>query len=97
MSGTGYYRFPAINLINKYDPTLDDATLGEIFGIARQGICRWRLENVCLSAYQADKYAIRVGWHPSSVWDDWWEPFETVLERRARCERERWKQKQETA
>lgn len=89
-----YYKFPAINLINKYGSDLDDVVLAEVFGVNRTAIARWRHENICLSAYQADTYAIKVGWHPSSVWDDWMEPCETVKERRARVERERWKQKQ---
>jgi hypothetical protein len=93
MRNTAYYKFPAINLINRYDPNMDDETLAEVFGVVRSTVCSWRNDGRNLSPYDADKYAIRIGLHPCLVWDDWGEPGETVKERRARGARERYQQR----
>lgn len=47
--------------------------LGDILGVAPDTVRRWRLGNRRIRLSDADKAAIRTGYHPWHVWgDEWW-------------------------
>ena len=65
--------FSAQLLLDHYNKDTDALSLAQIFGVSRTTIHRWR--NVPnrsrISAFQADKYACRIGVHPANIWQDW--------------------------
>lgn len=54
--------WPAANLIAKAGNT---ARLCELLGISRGSVDPW------LTDEQADRWAVRCGWHPEQVWPGW--------------------------
>ena len=65
--------FSAELLLNKYGRNESAESLGEIFGVSRATIVRWRNtpSRAWVSAYNADKYACRIGLHPANIWENW--------------------------
>ena len=65
--------FSAELLLNKYGRNESATSLGEIFGVSRTTICRWRNtpSQAWISAYNADKYACKIGLHPANIWENW--------------------------
>ena len=41
-----------------------------LLNVTRSNVLRWRTSGV--PYYDADLIAIRLGRHPSEIWDDWW-------------------------
>jgi hypothetical protein len=66
--------FSAETLLRSYGINDDATSLAQIFGVSRTTICRWRNvpDRSWLSAFQADKYACRIGVHPANIWQDWY-------------------------
>jgi len=66
--------FSAETLLRSYGINDDATSLAQIFGVSRTTICRWRNvpDRSWLSAFQADKYACRIGVHPANIWKDWY-------------------------
>jgi len=66
--------FSAETLLRSYGINDDATSLAQIFGVTRTTICRWRNvpDRSRLSAFQADKYACRIGVHPANIWQDWY-------------------------
>ena len=66
--------FSAETLLRSYGINDDATSLAQIFGVSRTTICRWRNvpDRSWLSAFQADKYACRIGVHPANIWNDWY-------------------------
>jgi len=66
--------FSAEILLKSYGIDDDATSLAQIFGVSRTTICRWRNvpDRSWLSAFQADKYACRIGVHPANIWKDWY-------------------------
>ena len=66
--------FSAQLLLDHYSTDTDALSLAQIFGVSRGTVCRWRNrpEESELSAYQADKYACRIGVHPANIWQNWY-------------------------
>jgi hypothetical protein len=63
--------------------------MGVIFGLSDEGVQQLRRRGG-LSLDQADRYAIRAGWHPAEVWPQWWELVEQAdAERTERAEAKR--------
>jgi len=42
-----------------------------IFGIHRSTVLRWRNPRTMLDQWEADRYAVAIGKHPSEIWADW--------------------------
>lgn len=61
-------------LLALFDDEVDDDTIGDILGIGRSTVNKWRNGKSCdLGTYRADTLAIRAGHHPCLVWgDEWW-------------------------
>lgn len=68
------YQFPIQRLIEKMGDS-DDQTAAEVLGVSLHTFRRWKyMGKTTLCAWQADRYACRIGLHPSSVWGrQWWE------------------------
>ena len=49
-----------------------DEMAGELLGVSRTLVWSWRRDAMCFDAKTADRYAARVGVHPSEVWSTWW-------------------------
>jgi len=73
MSNYKAYEFEIGPLLRKLGDTQDEAA-AERLGISFATFRRWKYTgNVRLNYVQADRYAIRLGYHPSSVWgEQWW-------------------------
>lgn len=67
--------FDARLLLAVFDDDMDDDTIGEVLGIGRSTVNKWRNGKACaLGTYRADVLAIRAGKHPALVWGrDWWD------------------------
>ena len=61
-----------------FDEECDDTLIGEALGVGRTQVNRWRNNrNYLLTAYHADRIAIRIGTHPANLWGrQWWETAE---------------------
>ena len=68
-----HYCFPAMNLIELWPPNTHATKMADVFGVSRSTISAWRNEPRQLTIWQADKYAIKVGMHPSEIWTDWYD------------------------
>jgi hypothetical protein len=67
--------FDARILIDLFDEECDDTLIGESLGVGRTQVNRWRNNrSYLLTAYHADRIAIRIGTHPSLLWGrQWWD------------------------
>jgi hypothetical protein len=66
-------QFPATALLRMFHPETEDVTIAETLGIHPQIVRKWRYKDTHINQWFADKYAIRMGLHPSAVWYDWFE------------------------
>lgn len=72
-------RFDAAPLLAKLELSFDPATprvarncvshAAKVLGVTRHAIYKVRRRG--LSEFQADELAVRAGWHPTEIWDDW--------------------------
>jgi len=72
----GHYD-PRLLLLIVWGPDDDDCSVARRLGVNRAQILRWRKGHVRLDTWQADRLAIRAGYHPSLIWGNlWWENAE---------------------
>ena len=66
--------FDARLLLLYFDEEQDDTAIGEILGVGRSTINKWRNEKShMIGIYRADSLACRIGKHPALVWGNlWW-------------------------
>lgn len=62
-------RYPARNLLQKLPPSVTQAA--DTIGVRHATIIKWRDQNTMLTCWMADKYALRLGYHPAQLWPDW--------------------------
>jgi len=67
-------RYDAMQLFRFFPSEMTDETIAEVLGISRHTVRKWKYGNgTSLSTFEADRYAIRAGVHPSAVWgQSWW-------------------------
>lgn len=65
-------RYPAVELLRFFDREMVSDDIGAALGITGHAVRTWRARGSTLSAYEADKYATRIGLHPWMVWGDLW-------------------------
>ena len=65
--------FPATELLKMFRPETEDTIIAQSLGIHPQIVRKWKYKNTQINQWFADKYAIRLGVHPSAVWADWFE------------------------
>jgi len=66
-------QFPATELLRMFRPETEDITVAQALGIHPQIVRKWKYKDTQINQWFADKYAIRLGLHPSAVWNDWFE------------------------
>ena len=68
-------RYPSQALIDlfPYDTML--ASVAEILGVTKKCVGDWKRHKLTLDVYSADRYAIRLGYHPAEVWEEWLQPM----------------------
>ena len=65
--------FAAAEILKMWSSDALEESIAEMLGVDRSSIFRWRTDETMLDIWQADKYAIRLGLHPSEIWLDWYE------------------------
>lgn len=51
-----------------------DSVIASLCGVARTTIVRWRSKpEAAIWEYDADRYAVALGMHPSEIWLNWFE------------------------
>ena len=65
-------KYQALQLIQSTS-TLSDTTNATIFGVHRSTVLRWRNPRTMLDQWEADRYAIAIGKHPSEIWPNWFD------------------------
>ena len=65
------HRYPAINLLATFTAGTNDQEMADMLGISRSCVVRWRTGYAVIREYQADAYAIRLGFHPAEIWHNW--------------------------
>lgn len=64
-------QFPAENLLRFFNEETDNRTKASALGVSPHIVWTWEANNIQINQWYADKYAVRLGLHPSAVWDDW--------------------------
>lgn len=67
--------FDARRLLARFDPETEHQAIAEALGVSVPTIRQWvRGCRIRLDPYKADRYALRLGLHPASVWgEQWWQ------------------------
>ena len=65
------HRYPAINLLNTFTPGTNAQEMADMLGIGRSSVVRWRTGFHTIREYEADRYAIKLGFHPAEIWHNW--------------------------
>jgi hypothetical protein len=68
-----YFCYSASELLKLWTPGTSAKHIGELLGVNRTVISRWRNNPTNFNIWQADKYAVRLGLHPSEIWTDWYD------------------------
>lgn len=65
-------RYTVKELIDLFPSEMGAGSIGEVFGVSRSCISRWRNNpTMTISEYTADRYAITLGIHPAELWSTW--------------------------
>ena len=68
------HRYPAAALCADIPDAYNGiAIFAERLGVQRHTIHAWKRRGTLLSVYEADRYAIRLGHHPSHYWPTWFD------------------------
>ena len=65
------FRYPAINLLATFTAGTADQDVADLLGVARSSVVQWRTQNKTFGEYKADRYAIKLGFHPAQIWTSW--------------------------
>lgn len=68
-----FWCMPAKALLDQFEQGTWANVIAEALGTTRATIQRWRGTETNLDPYTADKYAIRLGKHPSQIWPEWFD------------------------
>jgi len=63
--------FPASELVKKFDPNTSVITIAQALETKRSTVYKWFQNDTMITQWAADRYAVRLGLHPSAIWDDW--------------------------
>jgi hypothetical protein len=66
-------KYHARPLIEQFHPHTSARQLAQLFQVHPGTIQRWRNPHTTLTQWEADRYAIRLGKHPSEIWADWFD------------------------
>jgi hypothetical protein len=65
--------FMAKNLVDFFGPETEVSTMAQSLDTCRYTVYKWIQNDVQISEWAADRYAIKLGLHPSEVWTDWFD------------------------
>jgi len=63
--------FPARELVKKFDPNTSVITIAQALETKRSTVYKWFQNDTMITQWAADRYAVKLGMHPSEVWADW--------------------------
>ena len=63
--------FPAKALVRKFEPNTSVITIAQALDMKRSTVYKWFQNDTMITQWAADRYAIKLGMHPSEVWLDW--------------------------
>lgn len=63
--------FPAKELVRKFDNNASVITIALALETKRSTVYKWFQNDTMISQWAADRYAVKLGLHPSEVWADW--------------------------
>jgi DNA-binding transcriptional regulator YiaG len=61
------------NQLLQYHPNTSARQFARLFNVHPGTIERWRNPKTMLNQWEADRYAIMIGKHPSEIWADWFD------------------------
>lgn len=64
-------QFPAEKLLTMFSDDTDNRAKASALGVSPHIVWTWEAQKIQINQWYADKYAVRLGLHPSAVWDDW--------------------------
>ena len=65
--------FVAKDLLALFAPETEVTTMAESLDTCRYTLYKWMQNDVKINEWAADRYAIRLGLHPSEIWTDWFD------------------------
>ena len=65
--------FLAKDLITFFGQETEVTTMAESLDTCRYTLYKWMQNDVKINEWAADRYAIRLGLHPSEIWTDWFD------------------------
>jgi len=69
----------ARNILSAFPSDTSYSAIGLALGIEHSVVSNWCSKDVWLNAYYADRYACKLGMHPSEIWTDWFSITEDCL------------------
>lgn len=66
-------RYRALSLIEVSGKNLNHGQIADLFRVTRSTVARWSNPRCTLSEWDADRYAVKIGKHPSEIWTDWFD------------------------
>jgi plasmid maintenance system antidote protein VapI len=63
--------FPAKALVKKFEPHTSVMTIAQALDMKRSTVYKWFQNDTMITQWAADRYAVKLGMHPSEVWVDW--------------------------
>jgi plasmid maintenance system antidote protein VapI len=63
--------FPAKELVKKFGTNTSIVTMAQALDTERSTVYKWCQNDIMISQWAADRYAVKLGLHPSEVWLDW--------------------------
>ena len=66
-------KYQPLKLVARFGKDVSASQLAVIFGVNRVTVQRWRNPRTTIDQWDADRYAIRLGKHPSEIWTDWFD------------------------
>ncbi len=70
---TNRWCFPATALLKQFEEGAFASSIAGQLGVTRTRVQQWRKGETRFDPYQADKFAIKLGKHPSEIWTDWFD------------------------
>jgi len=64
-------KYLATQLVESFGLETSHISIGSALGVGRSTVYKWIQRQVRFNAYEADRYAIKLGLHPCEIWDDW--------------------------
>lgn len=65
--------FLAGELVRKFDAGSAIVHVAKQLDIHRATVHTWMQKDVRISVWRADQYAVKLGMHPSEIWNDWFQ------------------------